>query len=37
MDDDQLAIHGGSKTIKRNFKSYNSIGQEEIEAGGKLV
>lgn len=32
MNNDQLAINGGLKTIARSFKRYNPIGSEEIEA-----
>jgi perosamine synthetase len=36
MSRDKLAIHGGSKTITKSFKRYNSIGKEEVDAA-KLV
>jgi len=32
MSDNRLAIHGGSKKITKVFKSYNPIGNEEIDA-----
>jgi dTDP-4-amino-4,6-dideoxygalactose transaminase len=33
----QLAIHGGSKTIQRPFQKYNSIGKEEVDAAKAVI
>ncbi len=33
----KLACYGGSKTIKYTFKSYNSIGREELAAANKVI
>lgn len=37
MSISKLALFGGSKVIDREFKRYNSIGQEEIDAVTKVV
>ena len=34
---DKLALFGGSKVIKKPFKKYNSIGDEEVEAVKSVV
>ena len=34
---DNLALNGGPKTIKFKFKSYNSIGKEELIAATKVI
>jgi len=34
---EQLAIHGGPKTITRAFRRYNSIGKEELEAARAVI
>ncbi len=33
----QLALHGGSKTINKEFRRYNSIGKEELEAAKSVI
>ena len=33
----KLAIHGGKSTIDYNFKKYNSIGQEELNAATDVI
>ena len=33
----KLAVDGGSKVINKEFKKYNSIGQEEIDAVNKVM
>lgn len=33
----QLAMHGGPKTIGRQFARYNSIGKEELEAASEVL
>jgi perosamine synthetase len=35
--DNRLALCGGPKTIDRNFKRYNPIGADEVEAAKKVV
>ncbi len=37
MEDNTLAILGGKKTINTEFKKYNSIGSEEVDAAKKVV
>ena len=37
MTTEALAIFGGRKTITKPFKSYNSIGKEEVEAAKAVV
>lgn len=37
MGIEKLAIHGGVKTIDKNFKRYNSIGPEEVNAAKAVV
>ena len=37
MKNDTLAILGGKKTINTEFKKYNSIGSEEVDAAKKVV
>ncbi len=37
MNNEKLAILGGSKTITTNFKNYNSIGEEEVEAAKSVI
>ncbi len=37
MSIEKLALFGGPKTITTPFKSYNSIGEEEVEAVRKVV
>jgi perosamine synthetase len=37
MSTEKLALFGGMKTINQPFKSYNSIGEEEVEAAKSIV
>jgi dTDP-4-amino-4,6-dideoxygalactose transaminase len=37
MEEERLAILGGSKAISRKLKKYNSIGLEELEAAKRVV
>ena len=37
MSLEKLAIHGGEKAIKTEFKKYNSIGDEELKAANKVM
>lgn len=37
MTNEKLAILGGTKTITRPFKPYNSIGLEEVEAAKQVI
>ena len=37
MNNSKLAIFGGTKSITKPFKRYNSIGEEEIEAATKVL
>jgi perosamine synthetase len=37
MKNDQLAIFGGTKTISKPFKQYNSIGKEEVDAAKEVI
>ncbi len=37
MNIEKLALFGGPKTITKPFKSYNSIGKEEVEAAREVV
>jgi perosamine synthetase len=37
MDTQKLALFGGPKTIKTEFKRYNPIGIEEVEAAKKVI
>jgi perosamine synthetase len=34
---EKLALFGGSKTIRTEFKRYNSIGKEEVEAAKQVI
>jgi perosamine synthetase len=34
---ERLALHGGPKTITRQFRRYNSIGKEELEAARTVI
>ena len=33
----KLALHGGEKTIPKPFKTYNSIGAEELKAATEVI
>lgn len=37
MKSERLALHGGSKAINYDFKPYNSIGHEELDAARTVV
>jgi perosamine synthetase len=37
MKNEKLALFGGPKVIRKNFKRYNSIGKEEISAVNKVM
>lgn len=37
MKHEKLAILGGKKVINREFRAYNSIGNEEVEAARKVI
>jgi perosamine synthetase len=37
MTIEELAIHGGPKTITKAFKRYNSIGKEEVDAAKAVI
>ena len=37
MEAEKLAIHGGDPVITKLFKSYNSIGREEITAVNEVL
>ena len=37
MKNNKLALLGGDKTINKKFGSYNSIGQEEVEAAKSVI
>ena len=37
MNNTKLALFGGDKTINKKFGSYNSIGQEEVEAAKSVI
>jgi perosamine synthetase len=37
MDRQKLALFGGPKTIQTQFKRYNPIGQEEVQAATKVI
>lgn len=34
---EKLALHGGTKTITKSFKRYNSIGKEEVDAAKAVI
>ena len=34
---EKLAIHGGEKVINYDFKKYNSIGKEELDAATQVI
>lgn len=37
MSNDKLVLFGGNKTIDREFKKYNPIGKEEVEAAKSVI
>lgn len=37
IQDEKLALFGGSKTITTSFRKYNSIGKEEVEAAKSVI
>ena len=37
MKKDKLALFGGNKIIKKPFKKYNTIGEEELNAVTKVI
>lgn len=37
MDDHKLALFGGTKTIQTEFRRYNSLGNEEVQAAKEVI
>ena len=37
INNEKLAINGGTKTIKKPFKKYNSIGIEELNSAKSVI
>ena len=37
INNEKLAINGGTKTIKKPFKKYNSLGIEELNSAKSVI